>query len=767
MGSYKLTVGNVVGITTDTNDATLTFGNNEFNVSIETLTYKKKIFAPNEINIVLSVKAKDSSSTTFPTLSQLQATFSRKKVTLIDTTNPDVTLADNYFVYKMKPCRSKDSNGSVILKVELSIFSMDKLMTIDKYCNVFTAKRLGEDIFKGELDKFWLDSGNQLKGEVNMQMLAFENKNTKAASEVRQPYLVQYNETFYDFLARSAIRCGEMLYFEGGLLHLGMKPVLTKASEDQLDVTDTVDFEDCMERVLAVQDRHYNFVDRSSKNDNRYTDSYFELVGAIKEEYEESNETSKDDANNTTNNTTTNTTNNTTDQTTGNTSDVTSDPMPQKKPKKTISDDGLTTTYEFERGKVTISVNKECYKATDTAPDNQLAGQPKTDTTTITVTDNQGIVLWEQTRTVSYSYEKSSDEKSYKKDKKGKYVCSIDESEVTHGQNVQGVYNQPEANDANFLELKKNNYTNYLNEWYDVRVAALNLFCLAFNNTNLCDVAGDIAESLIKTSVDAGISLWKKNLRNNDTNLKPMKTADNPEQTDGSIYSLFTTMKSLIDEDNLTVNKQGNSVSLLKADFYTKMRHASQTVSRMLVRLNYGADDQGLCLGDVIKVDGGFYVVTQTELDKNGNYIVEAIPPFYQNISTDTEGNGKISSVIPCPPLMPEIPTVRTSEPQVAFVEDNLDPNRFGRVRVRYPWQSKNHGSVWRHLLLLPAVVSLSDLVLVMRCCSTMRTVISSGPISSAPCSHNMSRIRGYRFQTGSFGRKMVIPLPLMTKLTA
>lgn len=690
MGSYKLTVGNVVGITTDTNDATLTFGNNEFNVSIETLTYKKKIFAPNEINIVLSVKAKDSSSTTFPTLSQLQATFSRKKVTLIDTTNPDVTLADNYFVYKMKPCRSKDSNGSVILKVELSIFSMDKLMTIDKYCNVFTAKRLGEDIFKGELDKFWLDSGNQLKGEVNMQMLAFENKNTKAASEVRQPYLVQYNETFYDFLARSAIRCGEMLYFEGGLLHLGMKPVLTKASEDQLDVTDTVDFEDCMERVLAVQDRHYNFVDRSSKNDNRYTDSYFELVGAIKEEYEESNETSKDDANNTTNNTTTNTTNNTTDQTTGNTSDVTSDPMPQKKPKKTISDDGLTTTYEFERGKVTISVNKECYKATDTAPDNQLAGQPKTDTTTITVTDNQGIVLWEQTRTVNYSYEKSSDEKSYKKDKKGKYVCSIDESEVTHGQNVQGVYNQPEANDANFLELKKNNYTNYLNEWYDVRVAALNLFCLAFNNTNLCDVAGDIAESLIKTSVDAGISLWKKNLRNNDTNLKPMKTADNPEQTDGSIYSLFTTMKSLIDEDNLTVNKQGNSVSLLKADFYTKMRHASQTVSRMLVRLNYGADDQGLCLGDVIKVDGGFYVVTQTELDKNGNYIVEAIPPFYQNISTDTEGNGKISSVIPCPPLMPEIPTVRTSEPQVAFVEDNLDPNRFGRVRVRYPWQSKN-----------------------------------------------------------------------------
>ena len=211
MGNYKLTVGNVVGITTDTNDATLTFGNNEFNVSIETLTYKKKIFAPNEINIVLSVKAKDSSSTTFPTLSQLQATFSRKKVTLIDTTpNPEVTLAENYFVYKMKPCRSRNSEGTVILKVELSIFSMDKLITIDKYCNVFTAKRLGEDIFKGELNKFWLDSKNQLKGEVNMQMLAFKNQDTDKMSEVRQPTwcsIMSPSTTFWPVLPSVVARC--------------------------------------------------------------------------------------------------------------------------------------------------------------------------------------------------------------------------------------------------------------------------------------------------------------------------------------------------------------------------------------------------------------------------------------------------------------------------------------------------------------------------------------------------------------------------------
>ena len=661
MGKYKLKVGDVDGITKDTNSAKHTFGEKDFYVSIETLTYKKKIFAPCEINAVLCLTAVTTGSA-FPTLSQLQTAFSRKKVTLIETTS-NTTVADNYFVYKMKPCRSKDSNDKAILKVELSIFSMDKLMTIDKYCNAFTAKRLGEDIFKGELKKFWLDSKNQLKGEVNMQMLAFQNQDTDNMSEVRQPYLVQYNESFYDFLARTAIRCGEMLYFEGGSLHLGMKPAL-KASTDQSSKTDTIDYEDCVERVLAVQDRHYNFFDRSSYNDNRYTDSYSELVGNIK---------------------------NTEDQFLDEDTKEEKKRIKNKKkildPVGSVEEGKITETelYEFERGKVTKTVETTYYKASDAAPENELKEQPKQNTTTISVTDSGGNELWKQTKTVTYTY--TNENGHYKKVNNKEFVCSEKESEPTiTGQEVEGIYNLPEANDANFVELEKDGYTNFLNESFDYRLMLLNLLYIALNDTSLYDIISDIFWSVAQTAKDAHVAMEKKNAMNNDKNLTLDKDK-NPEQTNGTIFNLFSTLKSIIENKDLNVNKQGDIVSLLMADFYAKMRRASQSVSQMLVRLNYGASDQGLCLGDVIKVEGGFYVVIKVELDENGNYIVEAIPPFYKKLSTDET---TISEAIPCPPLMPEIPTVRTAEAQVAFVEDNLDPNRFGRVRVRYPWQPGN-----------------------------------------------------------------------------
>ena len=85
----------------------------------------------------------------------------------------------------------------------------------------------------------------------------------------------------------------------------------------------------------------------------------------------------------------------------------------------------------------------------------------------------------------------------------------------------------------------------------------------------------------------------------------------------------------------------------------------------------------------MINVSGDYYVVIKVERDKKSNYIVEAIPPFYTDTTT-------VANSIPCPPLMPEIPTVRRSEPQVAFVEKNLDPDRLGRVRIRYPWQKSD-----------------------------------------------------------------------------
>ena len=668
MGDYKLTVGDVIKDIMTEDNASVVIESVLYYVTIDKLDYQKRIFAPGyiHVNLMLSTSKKsttdDSDGTggsgntatpvKFPGFSALQDTFSRKLVTLVYN---DLKVAENYFVYKMKPIQEKDASATCFY-VELFCYSMDKLITIDKYCNAFTAKRLGEDIFKGELKKFWLDSKNQLKGEVNMQMLAFKNQDTDKMSEVRQPYLVQYNESFYDFLARTAIRCGEMLYFEGGSLHLGMKPDLSKASTDQTSVADSVDYEECVDHVLDVQGRHYNFIKRSSVNDNRYCDSPAELAGGHKKTEGPTTEGTKENG--------------------------------------SVTE---TTVETFMEGIMTITV-KTSYYCSETEKDVfLLKGEPIEVVTTTVITDNDKKELWKLTETVKYEYEKELDDNGnvktdkngytqYKK-KDGSFVSTSKTSKVLKTDHrFKAVYNQPEANDANFEELEKNGYTNFSNESFDYRLMLLNLFYTVLNDTSLYDIISDLAWSVAQTAKDAGVSMKKKNDQNNDKNLTLDKD-ENSDQTDGTTFNLFSTLKSLISDSSLTVNQKGNVVSLLTAAFYSKMRRASQTVSQLLVRLNYGADDQGLCLGDVIKVGGDFYIVIKVELDENGNYIVEAIPPFYKEVSSD---NTTITEAIPCPPLMPEIPTVRTAEAQVAFVEDNLDPNRFGRVRVRYPWQPGN-----------------------------------------------------------------------------
>lgn len=669
MGNYKLTVGYVKDIETEDN-ATVEIESVLYYVTINKLDYQKRIFAPGYIHVklLLSTSKKTdgiggssgtggtsggsgdtASSAKFPSFSALQEKFSRQLVTLVyNNDTEDLKVAENYFVYKMKPIQKK-SSAATSLYVELFCYSMDKLATIDKYCYAYTARKLGGEIFTEGIKKFILTPNPaQLQGKVNLQFLNYNKDNTV---EIRQPYLVQYNESFYDFLARSAIRCGEMLYFEGGSLNLGMKPDLEKASKDQSGVADSVDYEESVDHVLDVEGCHYDFTMRSSENDNRYVDSPTSLLGEYK---------SKDG------------------------------------PTTTGKEEGLvkeTTIFNYEKGKKTVIVETSFYNSDDKEVV-KLKGEISKVVTTTTITNSENEELWKLTETVVYEYEKEKDtdgnvakdkdgSTKYKK-QDGKLVSTPKTTKVLTGQGFKAVYNQPEANDANFVELEKNGYTNFSNESFDYRLMLLNLFYTVLNDTSLYDIISDLAWSVAQTAKDAGVSMKKKNDQNNDKNLTLDKD-ENSDQTDGTTFNLFSTLKSLISDSSLTVNQKGNVVSLLTAAFYSKMRRASQTVSQLLVRLNYGADDQGLCLGDVIKVGGGFYIVIKVELDESGNYIVEAIPPLYKEVSSD-----KIQKAIPCPPLMPEIPTVRTAEAQVAFVEDNLDPNRFGRVRVRYPWQPED-----------------------------------------------------------------------------
>ena len=94
MATYKLTVGDITGIELSKDTATVTINSIVYSVIMESLTYTKKIFAPNEIHTVLSIVKKTDTIADPPKLSELQSVFSKKLVTLYDDT---VKVAENFF----------------------------------------------------------------------------------------------------------------------------------------------------------------------------------------------------------------------------------------------------------------------------------------------------------------------------------------------------------------------------------------------------------------------------------------------------------------------------------------------------------------------------------------------------------------------------------------------------------------------------------------------------------------------------------------------
>lgn len=208
--------------------------NEKFTVKLHGLRFNRKIYQPGEIEAELSFEPK-------PTISRVTELLLNKNVELYINNNNDIKIAENYYVHQILPMQK---SGSTLLFVKLSIFSKDKLMTLNKYSKVYVAKKLGSDILNTERKNFTSASEQIYVDFSKMCMLKYDylktvtNSTTSKSiqiqipSEFIQPYLVQYNESFYDFLARTANRCGEFLYFEDGKLVLGLKKRTKKVKEE-------------------------------------------------------------------------------------------------------------------------------------------------------------------------------------------------------------------------------------------------------------------------------------------------------------------------------------------------------------------------------------------------------------------------------------------------------------------------------------------------------------------------------------------------------
>ena len=171
-----------------------------------------------------AVKADDMSLVTGTDSAPIKRTdivemFRFCKVTL---QGDDDVIGDDYYVHEVIPEYKPDG-----MVMRLHIFSLDKLLTLKQTSRSFVGKKLLGDILSKELPKYLLPynkgQGMEFKTEDRIKtvhQLVYQNA-AKTKVEHIFPYLVQYNESFYDLLARTTNRWGEFMYYEDGNLQIG------------------------------------------------------------------------------------------------------------------------------------------------------------------------------------------------------------------------------------------------------------------------------------------------------------------------------------------------------------------------------------------------------------------------------------------------------------------------------------------------------------------------------------------------------------------
>lgn len=225
-----------------------------FKLTVKQLQFSKKIYQPGEIQVVLQVNLPSGFNEFIPP-ENLSTIFKNASVSLVSSS--DERIADNYYVQEVLP--RYFSTGTSI-EITLNIFSLDKKLTLDKFCKAYTAKRIKEDILNKDKDIGGLLAKAGIKVADNCQLIFLGYQHKKANDqtedyELIQPYLVQYNESFYDFLVRIANRCGEFLYFEDGKLHLGL-PIQDIAKE--IKSYQSISYQAISEHIVQTEDFYHN-----------------------------------------------------------------------------------------------------------------------------------------------------------------------------------------------------------------------------------------------------------------------------------------------------------------------------------------------------------------------------------------------------------------------------------------------------------------------------------------------------------------------------
>ena len=207
-------------------------------VTLVDLNFSKQMYQPGKIVARLQITDKDGNATqgqnddksyTLLKKADLITQFKTgKTITLSDSDASDNPIATGYKVYDVIPHYKTDS-----LYADLIIYSPDYDLTTTIESKTYVAKQLGEEILKSKFTNSEIKLRNQLKC-TNETYNSSSSKTETTDDEYIHPYLVQYNESFWDFLTRTANRWGEFVYYEDDKLILGRKQFTDSNDNDDI-----------------------------------------------------------------------------------------------------------------------------------------------------------------------------------------------------------------------------------------------------------------------------------------------------------------------------------------------------------------------------------------------------------------------------------------------------------------------------------------------------------------------------------------------------
>lgn len=211
---------------------------NKLNLSMRKVEYEKRIYKPGKVHLTMNVTGTFREAE-LPSL--LRQYFATTRVNVFghaanqNGLRSEAAIAQNYYIHSLSVKRvmvpkpqSVGTSKNVFVRnemerhIELTCYSPDNKLDIDKYSNVYSNIKFSE-LLKNEIENgMFKDKGIKFKLGRLCNTCYTKDGDDNNKEEMVQSYLVQYQETFYEFITRIASRCGEFLYYEDDVLYYGL-----------------------------------------------------------------------------------------------------------------------------------------------------------------------------------------------------------------------------------------------------------------------------------------------------------------------------------------------------------------------------------------------------------------------------------------------------------------------------------------------------------------------------------------------------------------